>query len=198
MSTVRAAVHGACGAASQVQQRSTEGGWDTTTLPPPSEVRGAWWAERVIPEAHTPGTSVLGREAPEDLASVGTAIFGPTRMHVCVRRAAGHLSGGSAAAEVSYRVIIGSGRPHPSRSVTRPVPRDARGRQDTLLWAVPSYPFSHWPLSRHHRAGVHRRRPQGQGSPLWPPSGQRHGRWCRFAHPPVREPRSRPIFFTQM
>ena len=29
-------------------------------------------------------------------------------------------------------------------------------------------------------------------------SGQRHGRWCCFAHPPVREPRSRPIFLTQM
>ena len=49
--------------------------WDTTTLPPPSEERGAWWAERVIPEAHMLGTSVLGREAPEDVASVGTAIF---------------------------------------------------------------------------------------------------------------------------
>ena len=28
--------------------------------------------------------------------------------------------------------------------------------------------------------------------------GRRHGRWCRFAHPPVREPRSRPIFFNHM
>ena len=49
----------------------------------------------------------------------------------------------------------------------------------------------------HHRAGVHRRRPQGQSSPLSGLSGRggmAAARWCRFAHPPVREPRSRPIF----
>ena len=56
--------------------------WDTTTLPPPSEERGAWWAERVIPEAHMLGTSVLGREAPEDLASVWGQLYSVP--HVCM------------------------------------------------------------------------------------------------------------------
>ena len=47
------------------------GNWDTTTY----HHRERGWAERVMPEVHAPGTSVLGREAPEDVASVGTAIF---------------------------------------------------------------------------------------------------------------------------
>ena len=47
-----------------------------------------------MPEAHTSGTSLLGREArlaPEDVASVGTAIFGPTRRCMFMFGAAGHL-----------------------------------------------------------------------------------------------------------
>ena len=147
--------------------------WDTTTLPPPSEVRGAWWAERVIPEAHTPGTSVLGREAPEDLASVGTAIFGPTRMHVCVRRAAGHLNPHQEGLQPPRSLIVlssDSGRlpSVPLGDASGP----PRGRQDTL-WAVPSYPFSHGggavDISDEYRPGspanyTHRKRARRRGT----------------------------------
>ena len=56
----------------------------------------------------------------------------------------------------------------------------------------------------HHRAGVRRRHPQGQGSPLWPQSsvgGWRHGRWCRVRAPSSLERPTlgvRPIFFNLM
>ena len=55
----------------------------------------------------------------------------------------------------------------------------------------------------HHRAGVHRRRPHGQSSPLWP-------QWAAacawplvvvphcFAHPRAADARVRPIFFTHV
>ena len=52
----------------------------------------------------------------------------------------------------------------------------------------------------HHRAGVHRRRPQGQGSPLWP-----HPQWaaawpprCRIRAASSAGRRRRPIFFNHM
>ena len=126
--------------------------------------------ERVMPEAHAPGTSVLGREAPEDLASVGTAIFGPTRMHVCVRRAAGHLIR-RVCSRRGFLSCYHRIRAAPS------VPLDdasgpPRGRQDTL-WAVPSYPFSHGggavDISDEYRPGspanyTHRKRARRRGT----------------------------------
>ena len=52
----------------------------------------------------------------------------------------------------------------------------------------------------HHRAGVHRHRPQGQSSPLWP---QRPAAWplvprSAFAHPRAADARVRSIFFTHI
>ena len=50
---------------------------------------------------------------------------------------------------------------------------------------------------RRHRAGVHRHRPQGQSSPLWPQTqcGRRHGRWI-LPRSRTLDARERPIAYT--
>jgi len=121
-------------------------------LPPPREVVGRE-SDAPSRESDTvrgaaglvPGTGVLGEEAPEAwVASVGTAVFGPTRMHVCVRGCRTPHQEGLQPPRFLDVLSSGFRAVPPSRSVTRPVPTEAvsirRGR----------FPR---PDSHKHRAG---------------------------------------------
>ena len=101
--------------------------------PPPREVVGRESDAVRGAVGLVPGTGVPGEEAPEAwVASVGTAVFGPTRMHVCVRGCrTPHQEG---LQPPGFLDVLSSGvrAVPPSRSVTRPVPTEAvsirRGR----------------------------------------------------------------------
>ena len=102
-------------------------------LPPPREVVGRESDAVRGAAGLVPGTGVPGEEAPEAwVASVGTAVFGPTRMHVCVRGCRTPHQEGLQPSGFLDVLLSGFRAVSPSRSVTRPVPTEAvsirRGR----------------------------------------------------------------------
>ena len=102
-------------------------------LPPPREVVGRESDAVRGAAGLVPGTGVPGEEAPEAwVASVGTAVFGPTRMHVCVRGCRTPHQEGLQPPGFLGVLLSGFRAVSPSRSVTRPVPTEAvsirRGR----------------------------------------------------------------------